>query len=352
MTVNIAAGILEIILIVYFQNYLYYLLVIVLQTVVGNGIVHVLCSKRYPYLRHEKIDKNILKNMLRQVKDIFSGKVAGYIYSSTDSLVISAFVGTVQVGFLNNYTMITNGVRVLANSITAPIAPMIGNLLASSQTEQSQISIFENYNFVRFLLAGLTVSPVIVLADSFVEMWVGAAYILPASIVVLLAADLYIHIIHSSCCDYITGSGLFELDKKISMAGAAANIITSVMLAMRIGVPGVLFGTVFSQMIFWVVRSFGTYKHCFHVLGREYFKYWVKQIFYLAVFTGTCFLQKSIYCALHMDTPVLRFVLGAILCEIVFLGLALVFCVWMPEERTLLSFAYQSIRGLWKRNAR
>lgn len=340
--VNIAANVIQILFIIWLRSYVVYLLVRLVQTLVGNLIVHRLCAKKYPYLRKEPVDRVILKRIVHQVKDIFSGKVAGYIYSSSDALVISSFVGTVQVGFLNNYVILTSSVKTLVNSITGPITPIIGNLLAGSS--QSQLSVFNSYNFVRFLLAGLTAAPIIILADSFVEMWIGPTYLMSASITILLAADLYIHIVHSSCCDYITGSGLFTFERRVSMLGAGVNIFTSVILVIRLGISGVLIGTVFSQMIFWVCRSYGTYKYCFRATGRAYLSYWAKQLYYLAVFSAVCAAQKAVYTQLTIANPIVRFVIGGILCEGLFLIAALVLCAWMPEERSILSFAGTLLR--------
>lgn len=338
MIVNIIANIIQIVLIVWLRNYIAYLTVKLIQTYVGNIIVHVLCTKKYPYLYPDKIDKNLFKKIAIQVKDVFSGKIASYIYSSTDSLVISIFVSTVQVGFFNNYTIITNNIKVLANSITTPIAPIIGNMIAREKDGENQIFVFDLYNYVRFLLAGMVVAPVIVLADSFIEMWIGAEYILPSSILLLLATDLYIHIMHSSCCDYISGNGLFRTDKYISVIGAISNIATSIVFVKQIGIAGVLVGTVLSQVFFWVARSFVTYKHCFHKTGSVYLKYWLKQLFYCSLFCGVVFVQRFAYRRLMLNNLLLRFITGGIMCEAIFLAETILLCFWMPEEKRLLQY--------------
>lgn len=342
--VNIAANVIQIILTVWLRSYVAYLLVRLAQTIAGNLIVHRLCTKKYPYLRRMPVDWQILKRIVHQVKDIFFGKLAGYVYSSTDSLVISAFVSTVQVGFLNNYVMIAGSIRTLANSITGPIAPIIGSLLADSQKKPSQCTIFDRYNFVRFLLAGLTSAPIIVLADCFIELWIGTEYLMSRSVVTLLAADLYIHIVHSSCCDYIIGSGLFALDRRISILGAGINIVTSILLVNRLGISGVLIGTVISQIVFWICRSYGVFRHCFHATWSAYMLYWGKHVYYLAVFFAVCNVQRAIFSMLPIDSLLIRFIVGGILCEIVFLICALLLCGWMPEERSILSFAAKFIR--------
>ena len=342
--VNIAANVIQIVLTVWLRSYVVYLLVRLAQTIAGNLIVHRLCDKKYPYLRRVPVDRQILTRIVHQVKDIFFGKLAGYVYSSTDSLVISAFVGTVQVGFLNNYVMIAGSIKTIANSITGPITPIIGNLLADTQKTQSQRSVFDSYTFVRFLLAGLTAAPIIVLSDCFIEMWIGGEYLMSRSVVILLAADLYIHIVHSSCCDYITGSGLFAFDRRVSMAGAGINLVTSVLLVNRLGISGVLIGTVISQLVFWICRSYGVFRYCFHGGWSAYLLYWGKHLYYLAVFFAVCTVQSAIFSILPIEISLIRFVVGGVLCEVLFLISALLLCGWMPEERSILSFAARFLR--------
>ena len=48
---------------------------------------------------------------------------------------------------------------------------------------------------MRVLIAMMIVVPFCVLINDFIAMWVGAEYILPASVVVLLVMDLYIHFV-------------------------------------------------------------------------------------------------------------------------------------------------------------
>ena len=66
---------------------------------------------------------------------------------------------------------------------------------------------------MRVLIAMMIVVPFCVLINDFIAMWVGAEYILPASVVVLLVMDLYIHFVHSVNVDFINAAGLFREDR-------------------------------------------------------------------------------------------------------------------------------------------
>lgn len=353
--VSILSNIIQVLLIIWLRSYIVYLLVRLAETIAGNLIVHRMCSKKYPYLHKEPVDRGILQRIVRQVKDIFASKLAGYVYYSTDSLVISAFVGTVQVGYLNNYVIISKSIRLLVGSITGPITPIIGNLLAENKSEQSQISVFHIYTFVRFLLAGLAVAPIVTLSDTFITMWIGADYRMDAWIPILLAADLYIHIIYSACIDYISGSGLFTFDRKVSVLGAGTNLITSLLMVNYLGVAGVLVGTVISQMVFWICRSNGVFRYCFHQGKMAYLAYWGKQLYCVAVFVVVCLIQGAVYSAIQIPNLLIRFLAGGVMCEILFLIAVFLLCSWLPEARHLMVFVKKTIasrfhlHSSWKR---
>lgn len=317
MFINIIANILQIIVVIFTRNYLLYLIIKVVQVYLSNILVHLVCAKRYPYLHNDVIDKEMFKKIFSHVKDVFSARLSNYVYTSTDSLVISAIVGTIQVGFFNNYTMITNNIKIVANSITTPIAPIIGNLIASE--EEDQVNVFNLYNFIRFLICGVLVLPILVLAHKFIAIWIGDQYVLSNIILVLLCVDLYIHIMHTSCCDYIYGNGLFKVDKYISILGAVLNLSISIIFVIKFGVVGVLIGKVASQIFFWISRSWITFKFCLNQERSSFFKYWIKQVGYLVLFCFIYMLQSSICSYVYKITnPYVAFVCVAVLCEIIF----------------------------------
>ena len=72
--------------------------------------------------------------------------------------------------------------------------------------------------------------------------------------------------------------------------------------------------------------------------------YWGKHVYYLAVFFAVCTVQSAIFSILPIEISLIRFVVGGVLCEVLFLISALLLCGWMPEERSILSFAARFLR--------
>lgn len=350
MCINIIANVLQIVAVIFTRNYLLYLIIKVVQVYISNVAVHIVCARRYPYLHKATINKEMLKRILAHVKDVFSSRISNYVYTSTDSLVISAIVGTIQVGFFNNYTIITNNIKIVANSITTPIAPIIGNLIVA-EDDENQINVFNLYNFIRFIICGVLVLPILVLAHEFVSIWVGEEYILSNSILALLCADLYIHIMHTSCCDYIYGNGLFKIDKYISIFGAVLNLSTSIIFVMKFGIVGVLIGTVSSQMFFWISRSAITFKVCFNKNMKDYMYYWIKQIGYLALFCAIYAIQVSVISKIcEMFNPVISFVVSGSLCEILFIIISCIVTLGFNENKKCRELIVKMLKNKYTYN--
>ena len=314
---NVLMNVLKIIVVIKTSDYIIYISLTTMQTILSNLIIHALSRKVYPYLHKTKFDVSEFKKIWENVKNLFVGKIAYYIYTSTDSLVVSTFVSTVSVGFMVNYVTVINSIKSLTNSLLNPVTPIIGGMLATEDNTVKKVSIFNLYTFIRYIFASAIVIPTIVLMQSFISIWVGDEYLLSGVIVVLYGTDLFIHIVHSALCDFINGSGLFGQDKNIEIVGALCNIVGSIVLAQFMGIAGVLAATVFSQVIFWIGRSLIAYRYCFAECKSGLRNYWLRSGLYIGLFyllTGFCTL---LYRQINIENSILRFILGGICCEAV-----------------------------------
>ena len=80
------------------------------------------------------------------------------IYSSTDNLIISIFIGTVSVGLYSNYVMIVAALKILVDSISGQIAPFIGASYANDKNTDKNLNILNLYTFVKFILRKFYIS--------------------------------------------------------------------------------------------------------------------------------------------------------------------------------------------------
>ena len=317
------------------RNFLLFLAVDLVKNYLSNLFVHIACTKRYPYLHTEKIDWKLLKKIAASLKDVVLERLAGYIYVSTDNLLISMFISTVQVGFLNNYIMIINHIKNLIKSLSTPLIPALGNKVALEQNDAQQINTFSLLEQVYFWLTGLAVVPVYALADSFIRMYLGEKYVLPHLILFLMCVDLYVHINQDSCLSFLTANGLFRKRRNISIGGAIVNIVVSLLLMKPMGIAGILAGTAVSQVYYWVARSVVALRDCLNQSWRACLAYWLRQLGLLGIIVAATWLSSTLVRNLFVLNSVLTFVIDGIICEACFILLALCCCHALESQRRL-----------------
>lgn len=276
---NISFSIFRIASLFLFKSFYIYLLLHLIQTLLGNIIIGFYCNKKYPFIKNRVSDKfEDMAGMFKDTKNILMGKVAGYVYSSTDNLVISTFSGINLAGGFSNYKYVTNAVKNLTYSITDSIVATIGNSIQNRGGEENY-ELFKKYTFIRYCMANMVITGMCISADSFVAVVFGTKYILHWSILYLIAVDIYVGIVYGPICEYIVVLGYFKYEKYINIVGAILNLGSSILLVNKWGICGVLIGTVISQCFFWIAKSILLCKKYYRQLDvfieiwRKYFIY-------------------------------------------------------------------------------
>ncbi len=312
---NVLFKLAQIYVIVTYHNYYLYITLQLIQVYVSNVIIHFICGKKYPFLKKDKLDKNYAKKIFSDVKEISVGRIAAYVYSSADNLLISTFLGTIKVAGLGNYTTITNNLRLLVHSILGPITPIIGNYMVDDRKKDQQESKLYVYQHLRYLIALVLLIPTFILIDDFIALWVGTKFILPISIKVLLITDLYFIFLQGASTDYVSAKGLFKQIKYVQGISTIIKLVLSFSLMFRWGITGILFGTACSQIFNFFGYGFITYRYCFKERKWGLSQYFLKNAFYLLSFIIILFTCQFAYQNLKMDLSIIKFIGAGLLCE-------------------------------------
>ncbi len=316
--VKIAATTVQIIVLLNYPSFILYTVIGIFQNFLTNLIMAVYVDKTEMYnFKSKKINRGRLRAILNNVKDIFIGKIAGYIYSSTDNLILSSFVSVTSVGLLGNYTQILYQIRSIVSNALNSTRPIIGHFLTSNESREHSFEILKRYTFLRYVISMMLLVPGYVLCDCFIASWIGSDYTLGKTVSMLLTADIFIHFVHGALVDYISGLGYFRQDRAISIVGAVINLAISLGLVNVIGIYGVLLGTVVSQTFFWISRSVIVFRDHYE-WAKGYFRtYWMKSIVYFASYLLLSFGIRSVFERIPMADSYLKFIAGGVLCYVV-----------------------------------
>lgn len=339
---NIVLTILRILFIIKTENFFIYQILSILQTIVSNVILHIYCKRKYQWLHKVPVNKNILKLLFSDAKNVFASKIAVYVYSATDNLVISVFLKTVMVGFYSNYIMLQSSLRMLGSAALSQIAPFIGKKWASNENPVIHETIINNCSYICFIIAGIFVIPLYLLTDGFIAWWLGKSFVIPI-IIILLCMDLYIEFQQSAFCLYLGAAGLFAEDKKISVIGASCNIISSVILVKIVGLPGVIAGTVLSQILYWLLRGRCILKKLFKSSRIFISKYILFNFLYVGVVVLVILLLKNIFKFIEFDNYIIQFIVQGFVCELSFFVISTVCFFWTEQFKYFIKIILKKI---------
>ena len=105
----------QVLILVLFKNFILFIMVEMIATILQNVVNTIICNKKYSYLKKSRntISSKEKRNLH---KDIFSAaiyKVSGVVISHTDNLILTKFVSVIIVGIYSNYYLIIHSIMSL-----------------------------------------------------------------------------------------------------------------------------------------------------------------------------------------------------------------------------------------------
>ena len=252
---NFIFSIVRIFVILFTQDYLLYLLVNILQIVSSSIFIYYYSKRSFKFLDDETIEvKEYSIPLFKDMKHMTISSMAGFIYSSTDNLIISAMIGINPVGLLSNYKLIPQILFDVIINVLKPVQASIGSLVHGEDAEAIQLDTFKIYTFIRFLIANYICISILLFTDDFIGLWFGTQYRLSQLTTWLIVIDLFISIMQGPIVNFVMAKGYFRQDRNIMIVGAILNLTISLVLVKPLGINGVLIGTIVAQFYHWTSR--------------------------------------------------------------------------------------------------
>lgn len=267
------------------KNFIVYLIIQVLTTLIENIIIAIKVNKLYPYLKEKNVkslNKTEKKSIFDNVKSLVIYKFGAVIMNGTDNILISTLVNIDTVGLCSNYILIINSIKSIIFSALNGVTASVGNLNAVGEPKQKE-KVFYQITFVNYLIFSFLAIVFIVLLNPFISIWLGQAYTLEIGVSVALAISVLIEGLRNPAYTYRVTLGLFEKGRTTPYIGAISNIILSIVLCKLCGVAGIFIATAIAQLISYSwCDPYLIHKYGFKTSSRKYFK---KLIIYIGVFT-------------------------------------------------------------------
>lgn len=306
---TIGGAIFQVLVLVLWYNFVLYLCVQIATTILQDIAIARKTDKLYPYLRayrHSKLPAEEVASIKKNVKALIIYKIGALSLNSTDNIIISKFIGLLQVGFYSNYWLICSSVGGFLSTIFGNITASIGNMNATEPYETKR-QMFFRINMATFLFYGVSSVCLFTCMSPFILLWVGEEYVLSPATTFIIAFNQYIGGMLYASYNYRQTMGLFVQGKIRPIISAVLNVVLSIIFAIYWGLPGVLWGTAITRLTTnaWY-DPYIVFKRGLHCSPFPYFKdYVIKTTAYFVV-CGICYyLSTLVYLPLFANLLVI-----------------------------------------------
>lgn len=154
------------------------------------------------------------------------------------------------------------------NSVTSSI----GNVASENNDEKSYL-LFKSINVISIIFYGACAITIYNMINSFIEIWIGNAYILEIPVVLLLSVNFYVFGSQNTLGSYRNAHGLFWEGRYRPIIMTVLNLAFSILLVNVYGLAGVFCATIISRLLsVGIIDSFIIYRNIFNKKVYEYHK--------------------------------------------------------------------------------
>ena len=269
--VYMITSIIQIVVLVFFPNYYLYIIWLVLSSVVSNIIISQAEKKMFPKIRPRGLlDKSEKRIIYGKVKALFLYRIGNIIFTSSDNIVISAFLGLEIIAYYGNYYQMINIIFALTYTAFGAITSVIANKINQTSTKESKF-LFNTINFWVCNLSGVFFVGFVLLAQSFMIIWMGEGRLIENSTVILLGVSFYIQQTRRGATVWYDALGLWDQSSFAPFISGIVNLILNIILVQKIGLNGVVLSTIIASLIIGVPwEIFVIFNQYYHENSRKY----------------------------------------------------------------------------------
>ena len=298
---------LQIAVIIFTQNFIFYLLIETILNIIGNVIMSYIVDRLYNYLFNKEItpiNQEEKEKFIRNIKGNTLGSIGEKIVFQTDSILIAKFINLAAIGIYGNYTYVLGFVSMIVNTVMGSITSSIGNLIHSEDTTlEAKISFLKKYQFIAFSLIYFASIGYLLFVHPFIIIWLGENLSFNQWTEIIIVINFFLTAYRQPNLVLISVQGLsYEQNKKV-IVEILLNIFLSLffLLILDLGVAGILLGTIGSTLLTctWY-EPYSVFKYGLKTSSKEYFRTMI-QHFILAGLSILLFSLLDYYFLIQLD---------------------------------------------------
>ena len=322
----------EVILILLFKRFFIYLVLHFAAVISRNLCLSYKAEKLYPeYLNNKtaKLSETDKASLIKNILALIVYNLAAVILNSTDSIFISAFVGTVQVAIVGNFTLITNSVKSCIKMVVDATRPSVGNLVATGTVDLQNV-FFKRINLITFWIACFCSNCLFVLLNPFIaDIWFDESYKVSMTIVALIVVNFYISVMSYAIGTFRSSNGLFIQGWYRPAVMAILNIVLDFYLGRAWGIVGIYAATAIALLTTQVwYDPYIVYKYAFK---RKPWGYYLDYVGKACIMLVCCTVSYLLIQCIDIPNKFMSFVVS-VLIAVTIPNATIVACFWRTDE--------------------
>ena len=315
--------ILQIILLYFFKSFELYLYSMIFASILQWILTNIYFKKEHNILTkfNNSLDKQLKKDVISKTKAMFFHKIGGFLVTSTDSILISMFVGLVLLGKYTNYLTILDSMNSVLIVFFVPLTGIIGHLCVK-ESKNTQIHYFNFFYGFNYVLGTFFCFGYYAVINDFILIFFGNNLILSNVIVYVVTLNFFIRFIRNCNWIFKDATGTFYNDRYKPLIEGAVNLILSLVLGYFWGIVGIVLATIITNLfINHIVEPFVLYKYAFNSSAKNFI---IKNYLFIGLFS--VILMIIPYININFENVLVSFVVnGIIACSISLLPITLMY---------------------------
>ena len=276
---NTLRVLLQIAVIVFTQNFMFYLLIESVLNIVNNVVTSRIVDRLYNYLYNEEmtpINQEEKNKFIRNIKGNMLGSIGEKVVFQTDSILMAKFISLAAIGIYGNYNYVLGFVGMILSTVINSVVASVGNLVHSENTTVvDTLRFLKKFQFITFSMTYFGCMGYLLFIHPFMLIWLGNSNSFNQWIEILIVINFFLTIYRKPSLIFISVHGLsYEQNKKV-IAEILLNIFLSLyfLMVLDLGVAGILLGTIGSTILTcsWY-EPYSVFKYGLKASSTEYFK--------------------------------------------------------------------------------
>ena len=250
---------LQIFCIIKYHSFFVYIILLIIDNLTQWIFFRFHYKKKYSFIVKTKERFDGIKN---DIKNLFWHKIGGLVVFNTDLILISKFTSLEIVGIYASYQMIIQTLKTIVDILTNVLSPKIGTFIAQHNKTEIYES-FKKFNIFYCFIATIFTYCLYILINHFVILWLGRIILLSNFTIKLICFNLWVNLFRWILEKFKEGTGFFD-DIKSPILESIRNLVISVGLGIKLGLDGVIIGTITSNIIVILIyKPILVFERCF-----------------------------------------------------------------------------------------